>query len=270
MSKHRRATKHNSSHGKTFSLIAQREANTPDYYVSQEMIPLPFGPRGEQQEIDAWKALITNSDFREDIKKSQQSLGMSYWKDLSKWQTARQQLNSELTKSFTATLNLFEQNHPDVPLSVRPSLVELRHESEIERLLTKWALDDLTDGDWWLEYLLRFWDTPLRPPMRTIPLDLPPGSTYVHRETPLFKAAMASVEYFASSSNDSDKAKPRRVTITLRPGVSGKQAGQAATEAVKRLDSKPKPHRPGLTDLDRGWLRICFSVHEGLGCCRFS
>lgn len=268
MSKRQRATKTNPALTQTVSPTAQKASDSPEYYLSREKILLPYGIRGEQQEIDAWKELVTHPNFREDIKKVQRSLGASYWQECSRSQTVTQQLNLDLTKTCTAVLNSFERNHPNLPVSVRLAKVTLRHENEIEQLLQKWALEDLKDAGWWLEHLLRFWNPetgdlpPLEAPMRTVPLDLPAGSTYIRRRTPLFKKVIVSVEHFAPSLKDSDKIKPRRATVTLRPGVSLKQARHAVDTAVRSLASKPRVHRPGLTDLDRGYLRMWFGHLE--------
>jgi hypothetical protein len=244
------------------------EQSAPEYYIRQEAIPLPFGTKGEQQEIETWKALVCDPDFRADVKNVQQQLGPTYWQTLSHSQTLCQGLKNLLSEACTRVLNDFQRKNQRIPITVGPPSVSLKHEAEIERLLKKWALNDLKDADWWLEHLLRFWDTTsnnlprLEAPMRYVPLDLPSGSTYVHYRTPLFKTLMATVEYFSTSLNDPTKIKPRRALITLRPGVSLRQARQAADVAVKRLGSKAVRHRPALTDLDRSCLRMLFNFHR--------
>jgi hypothetical protein len=263
-------TKPTAGQRETFSPNIQSEAPT-DYYLHQESIPLPFGAKGEQQEIETWKALITNAGFREDIKRVQHRLGPSYWQTLSKIQTISEQLENQLNEACTHVLKAFKKNHPNLPISILPVKAKLLHETELERLSVKWGLNDLKDGDEWLEHVLRFWDPtsndppPLEAPMRTVPseiLDLPTGSTYTPPRRPLFKTIIASIEYSSPTSKDSSKAKPRRAMITLRPGVSIRQAQRAATEAVKRLESKARRYRPALTDLDRSVLRVLFEIHK--------
>src|SRR5262249_60920894 len=164
----------------------------------QELIPLPFGPRGEQQEIGTWKTLISDPDFREDIKQAKVLLGSTYWQTLSHSETISQQLEKQLSEACTPLLKEFHQNNPSFPISVLPAKPKLRHATELERLSVKWGLNDLKDGDWWLEHVLRFWDPtsedapPLEAPMRSVPLDLHSGSLYVRHRTPLFKTIIAS------------------------------------------------------------------------------
>lgn len=271
MSKKKSSVRRNPNQKQSFSRTLPETSNPLEYSLYWDNIPVPFGMRGEQQEIDTWKALITNPDFRKDIRRTQKMLDTAYWQGLApSWPQDIRELNTEFTIWVTPKLRSFELKHPTLPVSIRPPLVKLRHEVEIERLMKKWALDDLKDGDWWLQNVLRTWDVngnmspPLEAPIRAVPLDLPSGSAYVHHRIPLFKTVLVSVERFAPHLAQLGQATPRRVTITLRPGVTIRQARQAAEAAVKSLDSKPRSYRPGLTDYDRSLLWTLFSRDEHL------
>ena len=91
MRKRSKGTKQTRNPMPASSLTLQPEAGAPEYYVRQEAIPLPYGLKGEQQEIDTWKTLINDAEFRADVKQVQDRLGPSYWQTLSHFKTISQQ-----------------------------------------------------------------------------------------------------------------------------------------------------------------------------------
>jgi len=239
------------------------------YDLRKERIPLPFGQKGEQQEIDLWRGLCSDAAFRDDIKKTQLVLDARYWRDLSELQTVMQRLNEQLHDACKKVLNA----HPHALVSVRLPRVKLRHEIEIQRLAKKWALDDLDEVDRWLEHVIRFWnpDSGELPPSRVfpkyvslVPTDRDPPEPVRVPLAPIFKAVTASVEYRVPVGGKGSPPKALRATMRFRPGISVREAQQAAAALVKCLGVKPMGHRPGLTDYDRGLLRMYFQWNKGL------
>src|SRR5690242_4708576 len=93
------------------ALSLKHEPSAQDYYVRHEPILLPYGARGEQQEIETWKALVNDPDFREDIQRVQHGLGPTYWKTLSQFQTISEDLERQFGAACTPLLTKFDEDH---------------------------------------------------------------------------------------------------------------------------------------------------------------
>jgi hypothetical protein len=232
--------------GKSITLPA------PSYYVTRESISLPYGAKGEQYRIEAWKTLCLTPAFREDIQHAQQELGREYWQQLPALQEAATQLHRHLFEVCKAV-------EWRKGLIISYPGVRLQHEYLAHHLADKWGLADVYNGMRWLVWLLEHWDVSAQ----QLPLwDVPDtGSPSGRLLTPLFTSVTAGIEYVVRPEAGEKDTTPRRAVIELFPGVSLEEARQVLEAAVQALGKSRIKGRPGLTDYDRALLRRLFEQH---------
>jgi len=114
---------------------------------------------------------------------------------------------------------------------------------EARDLCQKW---DLQNAWRWIEWLAINWD-----PATT---DLP-ALDPLHYTDPIFALWYLEIEEAPQPKNWG----PRKVTLTLKPGVSYRSAQRGLKQAMKYLEKSPKRGRPRLTDEEKEKLDELFS-----------
>ena len=203
----------------------------------------PQGRKEDQETIANRKALLLNPEFREDIIAYQTRYPDSYWKNISS--LTQHELNYG-RDVFNAVHKIRQQHEKKFGPSMsymRMSLAEPRSRCDARDLCQKW---DLHHAWRWIEWLAMNWD----PQNTDLPSLEPPPDT-----EPIFALWYLEIE----EAPQPKKWEPRKVTLTLKPGVSYRSAQRGLKQAMEYLEKNTKRSRPGLADDEKNALWELFS-----------
>lgn len=215
-------------------------------------ISFPQDRKGEQAYIEARNALYRNPAFRKDIQGLRRMFPSAHWKKENIWWPQLCALERKLSTACETTSSDFRKQFPNVPCVIVLPKVEHAIHSEAERICKKWGIATDLDSIRWVVWLVQYWN-----PANSD--KLPPLAAEPKSNRTLFYPWSLAFERRGGPREKSTA--PHKATITLRPGVSLRDALKLAKQAVDAFGatSKRKGSRPGFTDLDREALHAAFT-----------
>jgi hypothetical protein len=200
-----------------------------------------------QENLASREALLRNPEFKKDIIAYQTRYSDSYWKNLSAGVLPEGNYEREAFYAVDKIIQRHEKKFGRSLYTMQMPSADLRSRTEARALCQKWDLQRVGAWAWeWIEWLAINWD----PTTTDLPSLEPPPRT-----EPIFALWYLEIEEAPQPKNWG----PRKVTLTLKHGVSNRSAQQGLKQALEYLEKSKRRGRPGLTDEEKNALYKIFS-----------